>query len=242
MIKFFRKIRQKLLSENKFSKYLLYAIGEIILVVIGILIALQINNWNENKKTETEEIKILSNLKTDLENTLIEYDAAVKFNKSTIAEISKLQDYQKNNLSYSEELNYSYGVFPHFYFSSAINSTYKSLQTTGIGIIQNDSLKNKIVNVYDVILTGFVDYNNDENRLKSTIVDPFFSKHLKYLENSVYHAIPNNYVDLMNNKEFFNILSLIKRQRTRGLEKYENNSLIIKDLIDSITKELEIRN
>mgnify|MGYP001591841413 CR=1 FL=1 len=52
MIKFFRRIRQGLLSENKFSKYLLYAIGEIILVVIGILIALQINNWNEKRKND----------------------------------------------------------------------------------------------------------------------------------------------------------------------------------------------
>ena len=49
MIKFFRKIRQNLLAENRFSKYLIYATGEIILVVIGILIALSINNWNELK-------------------------------------------------------------------------------------------------------------------------------------------------------------------------------------------------
>ena len=55
MIKFFRKIRQKLLSENKFSKYLLYAIGEIILVVIGILIALQINNQNIYKQERSIE-------------------------------------------------------------------------------------------------------------------------------------------------------------------------------------------
>ena len=52
MIKFFRKIRQKLLAENKISKYLIYAFGEIILVVIGILIALQINNWNEGRKDQ----------------------------------------------------------------------------------------------------------------------------------------------------------------------------------------------
>ena len=69
MIKFFRRIRQKLLSENKFSKYLIYAIGEIILVVIGILIALQINNWNEGRKLQNE-INIylnqkLENLKED---------------------------------------------------------------------------------------------------------------------------------------------------------------------------------
>jgi NADH:ubiquinone oxidoreductase subunit 6 (subunit J) len=63
MIKFFREIRQQLLTENRFSKYLLYAIGEIVLVVIGILIALQINNWNEAKKQEikTKEIRYFLN-------------------------------------------------------------------------------------------------------------------------------------------------------------------------------------
>ncbi len=72
MIKFFRKIRQKLLSENKFSKYLIYAIGEIILVVIGILIALGINNWNQNiQKNEQEKVyycKIKEDLETDKNN------------------------------------------------------------------------------------------------------------------------------------------------------------------------------
>ena len=64
--KIFRKIRQRLLSENKFSKYLIYAIGEIILVVIVILIALGINNWNENRKNKDEEKIILINLNEDL--------------------------------------------------------------------------------------------------------------------------------------------------------------------------------
>lgn len=78
MIKFFRKIRQKILNENKFSKYLIYAFGEIILVVIGILIALQINNWNENIKSEKQLKNIYNevelNLKSDLSNidTVIE--------------------------------------------------------------------------------------------------------------------------------------------------------------------------
>ncbi|MCW5518178.1 DUF6090 family protein [Muriicola sp. Z0-33] len=67
MIKFFRKIRQRLLTENKFSKYLIYAVGEIVLVVIGILIALSINNWNELKKQRIEEIGLLRDLKTDFE-------------------------------------------------------------------------------------------------------------------------------------------------------------------------------
>ncbi len=66
MIKFFRRIRQNLLKENKFSKYLLYAIGEIVLVVIGILIALQINNLNEESKINTSIAKHLIILKQNM--------------------------------------------------------------------------------------------------------------------------------------------------------------------------------
>ena len=67
MIKFFRKIRQRMLIENRFSKYLVYAIGEIILVMIGILLAIQVNNWNEEKKERGLEKSYLTNLKKDLE-------------------------------------------------------------------------------------------------------------------------------------------------------------------------------
>jgi hypothetical protein len=66
MIKFFRKIRQNLLMENKTGKYFKYAIGEIILVVIGILIALQINNWNENRKNNSKVNTYLNNMIQDL--------------------------------------------------------------------------------------------------------------------------------------------------------------------------------
>jgi hypothetical protein len=77
MIKFFRKIRQRLLTENNFSKYLFYAIGEIILVVIGILIALQINNWNQDQLKLKETKVLLINLELDVEDN-----------------IDKLKDYQ----------------------------------------------------------------------------------------------------------------------------------------------------
>lgn len=70
MIKFFRKIRQKLLNENRFSKYLIYALGEIILVVIGIVIALQINNWNEEQKTKKLEQQLLVSLLEEFEANL----------------------------------------------------------------------------------------------------------------------------------------------------------------------------
>ena len=82
MIKFFRHIRKSLLMENKTGKYLKYAIGEIVLVVIGILIALSINNWNEQKK---------------------ENNTATILAKSLIEDLNKDADFLKNALSFSEE-------------------------------------------------------------------------------------------------------------------------------------------
>ena len=74
MIKLLRNIRQKTLIENKFGKYLTYAIGEIFLVVIGILIALSINNWNDNRKECLEENELLTQLQSEFTNNLEQID------------------------------------------------------------------------------------------------------------------------------------------------------------------------
>lgn len=91
MIKFFRKIRQQLLSQNRFSKYMIYAIGEIILVVIGILIALQINNWNNNK---IDNAKIKASLQ-DIHNELV---------KDSLKQIEFIE-FAKKEVDYNLELN-----------------------------------------------------------------------------------------------------------------------------------------
>ncbi len=77
MIKFFRKIRQNLLSEGKTGKYFKYAVGEIVLVVIGILIALSINNWNEKNKIGKLKNEILLNLNVEFKNNLFELDKVI---------------------------------------------------------------------------------------------------------------------------------------------------------------------
>lgn len=80
MIKFFRKIRQKLLSENKFSKYLLYALGEIILVVMGILMALQINNWKQKQENLKKVNKYLTEIKQNIKADIHRIDELDRFN------------------------------------------------------------------------------------------------------------------------------------------------------------------
>ena len=82
MIKIFRKIRQNLLMENKTSKYFKYAIGEILLVVIGILIALQINNWNEKRLKQEQLISVYERTLTDIDNNIQELSANLDYYNS----------------------------------------------------------------------------------------------------------------------------------------------------------------
>ncbi len=93
MIKFFRKIRQNLLMENKTGKYFKYAIGEIVLVVIGILIALQINNWNENRKERQEEKALLTQLQSEFESNSKQLNDKITIRNNMIAASLKLLDY-----------------------------------------------------------------------------------------------------------------------------------------------------
>ncbi|MBT8233146.1 MAG: hypothetical protein KJN84_10990, partial [Bacteroidia bacterium] len=90
MIKFFRKVRQKMLAENRISKYLVYAVGEILLVVIGILIALQVNTWNQDKIYNKERTYLISELLSEFEDNLNQINRVVAFNENFMAQIDTL--------------------------------------------------------------------------------------------------------------------------------------------------------
>lgn len=93
MIQLFKNIRKSLLNEGNTTKYLKYATGEIVLVVIGILIALQINNWNENRKERTEEKALLTQLKSEFESNYGQLGEKMIIRNNMIAASFKLLDY-----------------------------------------------------------------------------------------------------------------------------------------------------
>ncbi|HEY5689502.1 MAG TPA: DUF6090 family protein [Yeosuana sp.] len=167
MIKVFNSIRQKLISQNKLSKYLVYAIGEIILVVIGILIALQVNNWNEELKTRKEEQNTLVKLFREsdeivnyLNDVCNRYDTLIlKINKSANA----LNNKALNEMS---EEDFAFGVYSTAYFESISppKSTFEELNSTGkINAIQSESVRISISNYYsklEYINTQLVYFRN----------------------------------------------------------------------------------
>ena len=231
------------METGKTRKYLKYAIGEIILVVIGILIALSINNWNEDRKLQNEELNLLADIKSNLEVTLEEFNSDLATNNMDVYFYTKIEKYIEDDLPYHEELDSAFGRLT-FWNSPYITSTaYKSLQTKGIDIIQNKILRNDIVNIHEVVFTELTDdYDRSEWNISQNVVMPFFSKHIRRInEQSLNLARPNDFESLKQNEEFKNILSMIIRQRKRGFEFYHDAENSVKKLILEIDTELKSR-
>lgn len=146
MIKFFRKIRQRLLTENKFSKYLIYAIGEIVLVVIGILIALSINNWNEEKKDKAESVKILKKLQAEFETNKTELDASIHYHQQQHEAAVKIEDlFDPNHKITADTIaNQVLQLFVDWKFEPRQSITTSALASGKIALINNDSLTDNI--------------------------------------------------------------------------------------------------
>ncbi|MCA6074488.1 DUF6090 family protein [Fulvivirga sedimenti] len=250
MPKLFRRVRQQILNAGLIrkpttptGKYIVYAAGEIFLVVVGILIALQINNWNENRKLQNEELKLLFDIKSNLETTLINLKTDTINNARDVRHYEKIEYFVKNDLPYADELDTAFGRFT-FWNSPYITATaYNSLQSKGLDIIKNETLKNDIVNMYEVsskVLT--YDYDDTEWTLSQTVVLPFFSKHMRRLhEESLFLSRPNDFEALKKNDEFLNILSMLLRQRKRGIQYYKGAIISIEKLIHDIEMELNKR-
>jgi len=243
MIKFFRKIRQNLLLEGKTSKYLKYAIGEVLLVVIGILLALQINNWNENRKLRNVELNLLTDLKANLESTLEKFGRDTTFNSFTIDQYQNIKRYMSKDLPYDKELDTAFANIPHWSSPYPILTAYKTLQTKGLDIISNEPLRNQIIELYEYeYLRLSVDYDKQEWDIAQSVTNPFYAKHVRrYKEDSKWLAKPNNFESLKLNEEFGNILEMITFCRHLGLARYGSVMDSIKKLISSIDEEIKTR-
>lgn len=149
MITFFRKIREKLLSKNQFSTYFLYAIGEIVLVVIGILIALQINNWNDLKKERKIEKQYLEALRSEFATNLEKLEGSIASCTTLTDQLGTLLTYfdpQKSDTISSDVIARSFGETLNYQVNFNPNTgVQKDLISSGnLRQIRNASLRQKI--------------------------------------------------------------------------------------------------
>ena len=241
MIKFFRKIRQNLIMENKTSKYFKYAIGEIVLVVIGILIALQINNWNETRKINNIEQSLLNDLKTEVKSNVSDLQIIIDSHRESLNAASRLSSFI---FEPEKAINVSYPVLEKLFNSMQYNMTYdpklgtlKSIINSGkIDYISNKKLKYQLSSLTDLI----IDANEETNLIQKNMSILFYPSVNKLFERQPDNSMVYNVEKLKYDSEYIYWLGYLKVMREIGLEEESgllNNLQNIIEIIDSEIKQ-----
>ena len=245
------------MEKNKTGKYFKYAIGEIILVVIGILIALQINNWNENRKLKVEEVKFLKNFKQSLISDIEFNDFRFDKYELTKESISFLLNHIEQDLQYQDSLKYHFGRITQTWTPKINTEVFEALKANDLNLISNDGLRDKLIsyyswssNVLDAQVNKYVQRIEDAN---STIFNTRFNalwngNYKKYrvtenFDDLKLEMVPNNYNELKKDEEFKYFLRSLKNQFYWDIEVAQNViNEKINDLIKSIDSELKTTN
>lgn len=248
MIKFFRNIRKSLLTEGKTSKYLKYALGEIILVVIGILIALQINTWNKQKEEHKLQLKILEEIAVNLNFDLEEIQEDISIMNDINAACNNVNYYLKN-YDYTSEKFFldaaTLRVTPHF---DPNRSGYGLLVSKGIGIISNDSLRNDISLHYERLYSYYKRYEEERLRFHALHSEPkllhyfnqSFDPKLKYYAR--FEISQKGFDSLKNDKSFEKLVTAIALENSQVKDRAQRVKNSIKSLIEAINKEAKVLN
>ena len=242
MIKFFKKIRQKLLTENKFSKYLLYAIGEITLVVIGILIALSINNWNEEHKISKKEVANLKSLQsemmTSLEELKIDQERNLNYYKSTV----NVYEYILTEAVLVDSMYKVFYKSVQFDYFFPKTSAYETLKSGNLEIIKSDLLRKLITDVYE---TGYerILRKIETRRNAARILFPYYQKHFRTkivseedpLTSNSYLGIPNDYEFLINDPEYETLVA----EALQGRKMLTRDNIATIELVENCVRQID---
>ena len=240
MIPFFRKIRKKMADDNRPLQYARYAIGEIVLVVIGILIALQINNWNEDRKSRIEEIEILKSIKLDFINVIDECKENNEFRKKIIASTNEFYQIINNpSHGYSEvQLD---SIMANLFINPTYNNKTGSLDilfTSGkINAISQPKIKDALIlwpQQIDDVMEDEI-YSSESLRydfypfIRKYISIQKVNKQIQYknlelFDRSIHSGFESDYEGLLSNMEFEGLLAT--RELTLSVSLLQTNDLI----------------
>ena len=204
MINFFRKIRKKMADDNKPIQYMRYAIGEIALVVIGILIALAINNWNEDRKERIEEKELLEGLKQDLERNmeLISQD----WSKRAFRSCTIILEVLKNKSPYHDSIAIHFHNSRIFADLSMSTSSYEALKNKGLEIVSSKQLRKRIINHFEISLKTVRERLSRIELSSRPDFQTFLYENFSVAPDGSL-LVPNDYNALLENQIYYNIIS-----------------------------------
>ena len=245
MIKFFRHIRKDLMETNKTGKYLKYAFGEVILVVIGILIALWLNNLNSERQRKQEEISILKGLKKDFQADIKDFKMNISGYKYISYSVDFILDRLESSAVYNDSLDSKFAGTISWPRSIIHKNSFDVLKSKGLDLISNDSLRNEILNFHSQKYAALKTWEDQFNReiyfneilKRFDKVEPWkFDKDGKFYLGAMK---PNNYNALKTDTLYLSLLRTMKRDaETLNYGQYYTLIENLESLVVNIDKEL----
>ena len=246
MTPFFRRIRQKLANDNQFLKYSRYAIGEILLVVVGILIALQINNWNENRKLNLKSFDYLKRLQVDLDDVSKDVNWALKqtdrkYNQALVT----LEALEARELPPNKVEQFERHLKEYFQFEITIQKTtaYNEMLSSGdLGLIENEWLRTAFSDLSDN--REFIMEVNQSNHSAYKNNMELIEKHIRYhIQNkdtdSTKLKVTYNFDAMVNDDIFINQISNQVYTWFDILGMYKRYQLEVNSVKDSVQIEIK---
>lgn len=238
MLRFFRKMRKSLVPENRFGRYFFYAVGEIVLVVIGILIALQINTWNQERINRNREHIALLDLNKTLETNIKQFNGIIDTQKVYINSIDILIDHIENKKPYSDSLDRHFEIVRFLERITIATSAYEILRSNGFHILSSNKLKMEVIQLFDVDYPNLTTLIKDVTQSQYNVISlPFFKIHFRNVTRRT--TKPLNYSELLNNQEMLNILYQRRNWKEDVLVICDNLITKTEILMESIDTELQ---
>ena len=249
MIKFFKNIRNTHLNEGKTAnpalpagRYLKYAIGEIVLVVIGILIALQINNWNEDRKENALEIEILKEVKHNLTYDLQDAEYNLNAQRKKLTSQNIIINWLESDQVFHDSLSPHFSRIQYGTTFDSNESSYHTLEQLGMRIISNDSLRNQISKIYDYTYKIYNRYNSNYKEFVESMY-PINAKYFNELDYTKNTMRPKNIQELKADNAYSYYLKTCRNGNEILIDRTIPRVIAeIKKTIAMIDKELETRN
>ena len=246
MFRFFRSLRQRLFTKNKFGKFLLYAIGEILLIVVGILIAFYLDNINAEKQAKEVETELLSELKSNLVSNIKILERTLESESQYLSYNQMILDYLDHRKPYNKELESAFGVYFWTVTTNPVTGGYEFLKSKGVDLISNDSLRNRISYVFENEFSILKNENEVwSNNLQQNISYPYHVRHFRRYfatdsnDVELELAKPFNYTSLLEDEEFKSINTEIISNRKWNINSLEKLIREIEGLIIQIDAELK---
>lgn len=189
------------MAESKIKKYTAYALGEIILVMIGILLALQVNNWNEANQRNATEIKLLRELLVNLRNDSIDNAINSKWYVNVTNSANIINRHLDENLPWHDSLSRHFGTLYSHGIATLNISAYENLKSIGFDLISNDSIRIALTNLhsisYELVRKTEEEFAKDNF---NQVIVPVLVSRLRM--DRWFDATPHNYEALMDDLEF----------------------------------------